>query len=157
MKYPPAPAKRVVETLHSHKIVDNYRLFEDPTNPQVKKWVDEQNRLCEKSIPKALRTRLAKALQKQFEHKGVHVPGKRGELYFWSERQPKEDQWVLYFKKGLKGKPQSLIDPNKLSTKNRIVSLYELQNRPLFGLRPVGWRQRNRHLKSHGGRYWQRH
>src|SRR5205814_8535008 len=86
-------------------------------------WVDEQNRLCEKSIPKAIRTRLAKALQKQFEHKGVHVPGKRGEFYFWSERQPKEDQWVLYCKKGLNGKPQKVIDPNKLSTKNRIVTL----------------------------------
>ena len=123
MNYPAAPKKKVVETKFGYKIVDEYRLFEKPENPKVKKWVDAQNKLVNEEISTSLRRKFTAELKKQFNLRVTGTPVRLGSKYFWQERQPKEDQFVLYYKEGLSGAKHKLIDPNKLSTKDKIVSL----------------------------------
>jgi prolyl oligopeptidase len=122
MRYPVTRIENVIETIHGIKIKDPYRWLEDD-NKEVTDWVDKQNEQVEQFIPQNLRKKLENKIKANFAFPTINAPNKKGELYFWTERQPDEQQMVLYVKKGLKGVKKELINPNKLTDKDKIFSL----------------------------------
>jgi prolyl oligopeptidase len=122
--YPSTPKKELTETIHGYRIVDNYRWLENSEDATVKKWITAQNGLTDEIIPKKPRLLLENKLQRSYYFPTINVPFPCGDLYFWRERQPEQDQNVLCVRKGLRGKKRILVDPNQL-TKNsdHIISL----------------------------------
>ena len=45
-----APTKIIVDSLYSHKIVDEYRNFEDKNDLEVKNWIDKKRNEYFKTI-----------------------------------------------------------------------------------------------------------
>ena len=60
MKYPSTPVKKHVETIHGHRIIDNYRWLERNTSSNVKKWIDAQNKLVDQVVPRKLQVNFEK-------------------------------------------------------------------------------------------------
>ena len=131
---PPLPARRddVVETLHGHAIVDPYRWLEDGDSPAVAAWTDRENAYTERvlgSLPG--RTALESRLWSLYETGSLGAPvprplgrragargardGATGWRYFYTRREGKQNQPVLYLRDGLAGTDRSLVDVNALA------------------------------------------
>ncbi|HEX7503242.1 MAG TPA: S9 family peptidase, partial [Acidobacteriota bacterium] len=114
--YPPTRKGDVVDYYHGTKVADPYRWLEDDNAPEVKAWVEEQNRLTFSylnGIP--CRPGIAKRLEELFNYPRYSAPFRVGDYYFFSKNDGLQNQWVIYFQKGLGGAPQVFIDPNALS------------------------------------------
>ncbi len=115
MNFPITKKDEVKEIIHGYGVLDPYRWLEDWSNPAVKKWSDEQNSFLMDNIDLDKKEIFTRELIKNFEVTNFsnYFPC-RGK-YFYTERKPGENQFVLYVKNGLDGNPIELINPNKLS------------------------------------------
>jgi prolyl oligopeptidase len=116
--FPPPPPTRkqdLVEELHGVKVADPYRWLEESGDPEVKAWVEAQNRHARallESFPERgeIRRRVEELLSVRVS--GLPVPRKG--RYFFTRREPSQQQGVLYVQEGLKGAPRVLVDPNPI-------------------------------------------
>lgn len=115
---PVAPVMPVTEDYFGTPVTDNYRYFEDQTNPQVQAWMKGQAdyaRSVLDSLPgrRALLDRVTaidKTLVVVFD-----VQQRRGR-YFYQKRRPEDQIAKLYYRDGLKGAEHLLLDPASLGT-----------------------------------------
>lgn len=122
IKYPRTTVRRVVDSIHGHKVVDPYRWLENSKSKAVIKWVEEQNAITNKIISSKLRETFASGVKRHTYFPFIGIFYKTGPFYFNWERQPDQQQSVLFIRKGLQGKKRVLIDPNTLS-KDKTVSI----------------------------------
>ena len=111
--YPVARKGDVVEDHFGTKIADPYRWMEDVDAPEVKSWVEAENKLTFdylRAIPqwKAIRSRLGELLV----YERVSAPTKRGPYSFFTRFDGVRNQAVWYVKEG--NKERVLLDPNTL-------------------------------------------
>lgn len=121
-KYPVTRIEPVTNTLHGAKVTENYRWLEQGGSPDVKAWTKQQNELTHQQLKTQGFTAFREELARDFKAVMFTNPRPVKGAYFWEERQPDEDQWVLYTKRGLDGQPQKLIDTNQMST-DKTISL----------------------------------
>jgi prolyl oligopeptidase len=127
MSIPPPPATRVepvTETLHGVAVTDPYRWLEgdnsDPqrmgqVTPAVTGWTDAQNaytRAVLDTLPG--RAALEQRLRPLMEVGSVSAPIVRAGRYFFSKREGRQDQPVWYWREGVRGATQTLLDPQQL-------------------------------------------
>ena len=110
----------VTDVLHGTTIVDNYRWLEgdnsDPKQmgkitPEVTTWTDQQNaqtRSVLDNLPG--RKELEERLRPLMEIGAVTSPVMRGDRYFYTKREGKENQPKIMLRKGSSGEPQVLLD-----------------------------------------------
>jgi prolyl oligopeptidase len=122
---PPVETRRdpVVEVLHGQKIADPYRWLEEGDAPEVAAWTEAQNahtRRVLDAVPG--RARLEERLWQLHEIGSLGppvprpLPGRRGRWrYFYTRRDGKQNQPVLYVRDGLEGTDRPLVDVNALS------------------------------------------
>ena len=115
---PVAPELPVTDDYFGTPVTDNYRYFEDQTNPQVQAWMKGQAdyaRALLDSLPgrRALLKRVTAIDRTLVE---VFAVQQRGERYFYQKRQPEDQIAKLYYRDGLKGVEHLLLDPDKLGT-----------------------------------------
>ncbi|HEY4184110.1 MAG TPA: prolyl oligopeptidase family serine peptidase [Polyangia bacterium] len=124
---PTVPASRkdaLVETLHGEAIADPYRWLEDETAPEVKAWTAAQTaytRLALDALPG--RVALEKRFWELYEigSLGTPVPRPHGPArqrawrYFYTRRDGKQNQPVLYARDGRDGTDRILVDVNALA------------------------------------------
>jgi prolyl oligopeptidase len=120
---PPPIATRidaVVETIHGVAIADPYRWLEDAGSPEVQRWTDQQNALTRQTLD-AFPGRQALAERFWQLHEigslGAPVPRHRGKSrrYFYTRRDGKQNQPVLYVRDGSAGADRALVDVNALA------------------------------------------
>jgi prolyl oligopeptidase len=114
--YPQTKKVDVVDDYHGTRVADPYRWLEDDNAPEVKAWVEEQNRVTFSylnGIP--CRPEIARRLEELFNYPRYSAPFRVGDYYFFSKNEGLQNQSVIYFQKGLDGAPQVFIDPNALS------------------------------------------
>jgi len=115
----------VTETVQGTEITDPYRWLEDQNSAQTRVWIDAQNAYTD-SILAAVpgREALRKKVEALLKIETMSSPVERNGRYFFTRRQPDQDQPVLYMRQGLDGKDQLLVDPLVLSPRHTIsVSL----------------------------------
>lgn len=120
---PKTEVDNVVEIIHNQKVEDPYRWLEDADGEKVKKWVEEQNeytRLFLDSL--SARQKIRKRLEQLFSIGSIGSPQIHKDRYFYTRREGKQNQPILYARWGLGGKEKVLIDPNTLD-KEGLVSL----------------------------------
>jgi prolyl oligopeptidase len=115
-RYPATRVDKAVETLHGVEVADPYRWLEAVESAEVHEWVTAQNAITREHLDKfpgraAIRGRLEELLSVG----SITTPAVRGRRYFYTRREGKQNQPVLYLREGLDGKDRVLIDPNTLS------------------------------------------
>ena len=126
MPTPQIKTKRdnIVDEMHGIKIADPYRWLEDSDSAEVKDWIKNQNRLVDESLKDDIFNIFSDELAKNFKTTTFSNPVPVDGRYFYVERQPDEDQNVLYVKKGLDGKPMKIYDPNGKREGNTVTIDY---------------------------------
>ena len=119
------PATRTVDasdTLFGVKVNDPYRWLEDGKAPEVKAWLDAQNKVT-RSYLDALpgRDALAKRYGELLHIETISAPGRSGDKYFYMKRHADQEKAVLYWRSATdpNAPEHVLIDPNAfLATNN---------------------------------------
>lgn len=116
LEYPESKRLDLVETLHGVSVPDPYRWLEEMESPDVKAWVEAQNKLTFGylgAIPErdAVRERVRELIN--FERYSVPVQ-EAGKLFF-TRNDGLQPQAVLYVQDSATAEPRVLLDPNKLS------------------------------------------
>jgi prolyl oligopeptidase len=115
--YPQTKKVDVVDDYHGTQVADPYRWLEDDNAPEVKAWVEEQNRVTFGYLNGiSCRPGIAKRLEELFNYPRYSAPFRVGAYYFFAKNDGLQNQSVIYFQKGLDGEAQVFIDPNTLST-----------------------------------------
>ncbi len=120
MKPPKTKKEDIVDEVNGIKITDSYRWLEDGDNTEVKEWINAQNQYTDFFLRNKNQEEFSKELIKNFRVVNFSNPVPVGGRYFYTERQPEEDQMVLYAKDGLNGTPIKLVDPNGKKKGNTI-------------------------------------
>jgi prolyl oligopeptidase len=123
----PTKEKVVKETIHGVEISDPYRWLEGDENgkatPEVKKWTEEQNARTREILDHLPgREKLEKRLAEVMQMRAIRAPEMAANRYFYTKREGRQNQAVLYMREGANGAPRELIDANKLD-KDGLVTL----------------------------------
>ncbi|HSE31058.1 MAG TPA: prolyl oligopeptidase family serine peptidase [Pyrinomonadaceae bacterium] len=114
--YPESKKVEVVEEYFGTKVVDPYRWLEDETSPEVKSWVDAQNKVTFGYLDKIpYREKLKARLTQLINYPRINAPFRRGDTYFFTKNDGLQNQSVYYIQKGVNGTPEVFLDPNKFS------------------------------------------
>jgi len=97
-------------------IPDHYRWLEDGQNKRVQDWIMGQNKLTETSLKGDEFSGFESELIDSFKVTNFSEPIPVNGKYFYTERKPGEDQFVLYMKIGLNSKPIHGITIDQPST-----------------------------------------
>ena len=122
-KPPSTRSDSTVETIFGEKVEDPYRWLENAESEETKLWVEEQNRYT-RSILDSLpgRNQIKTRLEQLLSIGQIGTPQVyRGRL-FYTKREGKENQPILYLREGINGPEKVLVDPNALSREG-LVSL----------------------------------
>lgn len=116
MTYPQTRKVDQADEYFGTKVYDPYRWLEDDNSPETAEWVKGQNAVTFgylNQIPfrPALKQRLEQ-LVNFVKYGGAFQQA--GRVFFY-KNDGLQNQSVLYVQQGLEGKPEVLIDPNKLS------------------------------------------
>jgi prolyl oligopeptidase len=121
-EYPQTRKIDHVDTYHGTKVADPYRWLEDDTSPDTAAWIEAQNKVTFAYLDKIpYRAALRARLDKLYNYAKYSAPSRKGEYFFFRKNDGLQNQSVLYIQKGIDGKPEVLIDPNKLSDDGTVV------------------------------------
>jgi len=114
----------IVDEIHGIKISDPYRLLENPDSIETKEWIKIHNDEVDSTLKDNAFDIFTEELVKTFKVVNFSAPIPVNGKYFYTERQPDEDQHVLYVKNSLEGEPIKLIDPNGKRNGNTVTIDY---------------------------------
>ena len=117
IEYPISAKGDVVDTYHGKEVPDPYRWLEDDRSEETKNWVTEQNKVTFGYLDKiSYRAPWLKRMEEINNYPKYSSPTERGGYFYFSKNDGLQNQSVIYRQKGLDGKPEVVIDPNKFST-----------------------------------------
>ena len=114
--YPQAKTDSTVTNYSGTNVADPYRWLENDTAADVREWTKSENKVTHdylNQIP--FRDKIKTRLTEIWNYPKYSAPFKEGEYYFFFKNDGLQNQSILYYQKGLNGKPEVFIDPNKLS------------------------------------------
>ena len=98
------------------QVVDPYQWLEDGSSPETQQWVAEQLAYTRSILDKLPgRGPLHERIEHLLEIGNLGETQVGGEYYFHTRREGKENQPILYVRKGVGGKDETLVDANQLS------------------------------------------
>ncbi len=116
LHYPVTTKVDQVDTYFGVKVPDPYRWLEDDNSPETAAWVQEENKITFGYLEKIpYRLQIKKRLEELYNYPKYTAPFHKGPYYFFSKNDGLQNQSVLYVQKGMEGKPEVFLDPNKLS------------------------------------------
>ena len=125
MSLPKPPATKqqpVTDEYFGQKIVDPYRWLEDGSSPETQQWVSEQLAYTRSILDKLPgREKLHDRIEQLLEIGNLGETQVGGDYYFHTRRDGKQNQPVLYVRKGVDGKDEVLLDANQLSKDGTIA------------------------------------
>ena len=118
-----APATRtenVVDKIHGVEVRDPYRWLEDGDSPEVQTWTAAQNRSMRERLDAVPGRKWLEGRLWQWQETGsLGAPVVRGKgkasWHFYTRREGKQNQPVLYVREGRAGKDRVLLDVNQLA------------------------------------------
>ena len=126
IQYPVAKKENVVDDYNGVKVQDPYRWLEDDNSEETKTWVQKQNQVTFDYLSKIpYREKIRKRLEQMWNYPKYGAPFRKGDFYYFTKNDGLQNQAVWYRQKGLAGKPEVFIDPNKFSD-DGTVSLGEI-------------------------------
>ncbi|AKT40102.1 prolyl oligopeptidase family serine peptidase [Chondromyces crocatus] len=123
-RYPETPMRPVTTEYHGVRVVDPYQWLESPKDPEVDRWIEEQNRRTRTyfdALParKAVRDRVATMLN-AVSNAWYGVKYKGGRLFATKFQPPKQQPFLVTLKSPNDlASERILVDPNELDPKAR--------------------------------------
>ncbi len=114
MPIPHTKRDDLTELLHGISVSDPYRWLEDADSPEVKDWIAQQNAWTDANLRNQTQKMFSDELTRNFNVVNFTSPIPVNGRYFFTERQPGQDQMVLFVKNGLSGEPIELVNPNTI-------------------------------------------
>jgi prolyl oligopeptidase len=122
VKYPETKKVDTVDDYFGTKIADPYRWLENDTSKATAEWVKAENAVTFDYLSKIpFREKIRNRLTKIWNYPKYGVPFKEGPYYFFFKNDGLQNQAVFYFRKGLDGPANVLLDPNKLSADGTVA------------------------------------
>ncbi len=119
---PKAKVEPVEDTVQGHKIVDPYRYFENPNDPDTKLYVEEELNYTRSILdPLPGRDKINARLSQLLMIGTVGAPQLGGRYYFHTRREGNQNQPILYVREGLNGIDHSLVDANQMSADGTVA------------------------------------
>jgi prolyl oligopeptidase len=116
LTYPSTRTEKIVDRLHGVDVADPYRWLEDGNSKEVKDWVEKENAFTRSILDKSpARAAIQKRLSSLLDIGTVGTPTPVKGRYFYTKREGKQNQPVLYYRDGLHGEDHVLLDVNKLA------------------------------------------
>jgi prolyl oligopeptidase len=116
LTYPVTKKEKVEENYHGTTVADPYRWLEDDNSEATKQWVTDQNNVTFSYLDKInYRADWLKRLEEINNYPKYSSPSKQNEYFYFYKNDGLQNQSVLYRQKGLTGKPEIVLDPNKFS------------------------------------------
>ena len=119
--YPVARKTNQVDTYHGTQVADPYRWLEDDRSTETADWVKAENKVTFDYLAQIpYRKQFQDRLEQVYNYPKYSAPSRKGsgptgDWFYFSKNDGLQNQAVLYRQKGLDGKPELVIDPNKLS------------------------------------------
>jgi len=112
----------VEDTVHGHKIVDPYRYLENPGDHDTEQYVEQELAYTRSLLdPLPGREKINSRLAQLLPIGTVGVPQMGGKYYFYTRREGKQNQPVLYARERLNGTDRILVDVNKMSADGTVA------------------------------------
>ncbi|OIR14258.1 prolyl endopeptidase precursor [mine drainage metagenome] len=116
LKYPVTAKTDQTDNYFGTIVADPYRWLENDNSDSTKAWVKEQNTVTFNYLNQIpYRDGFKKRIETVSNYAKYSSPQKKGEWFYFYKNDGLQNQSVLYRQKGLDGKPEVVIDPNKLS------------------------------------------
>jgi prolyl oligopeptidase len=117
---PPTRTENVVENLHGVEVRDPYRWLENGESAEVRAWIEAQNHYLRARLDAVPgRKWLEERLWRWQESGSLGSPVVRGQgrhtRLFYTRREGKQNQPVLYVRQGANGKDRVLVDVNLMA------------------------------------------
>ncbi|MGF7216647.1 prolyl oligopeptidase [Spirosoma lacussanchae] len=117
LSYPATRKSDQADTYHGTSVADPYRWLEDDRSAETAAWVTAQNKVTFDYLAQIpYRRQFQTRLEQVYNYPKYSAPSRKGDWYYFSKNDGLQNQAVLYRQRGLDGKPEVVIDPNKLST-----------------------------------------
>ncbi len=114
--YPKAKTVDSVDNFFGTKVPDPYAWMENESDPDLKTWIREENKLTQNYLSKIpFRQEIYNHLKEIYNYQRESTPYKRGGKYFFYKNNGLQNQSVLYYSDSLGAKGKVLLDPNTLS------------------------------------------
>ena len=156
-KQPPL-AKKVphVTQIHNYTLKDDYFWLREKKNPEVVKYLEEENAYTEELMKstKELQEALYQEMLGHIKQTDLSVPSRIGDYYYYSRTEEGKQYPYMCRKKGsLDGKEELLLDLNKLAEGKTFLGLgsYSVSddgNLLAYSLDTTGYRQYTLHVKN---------
>ena len=115
-QYPKTRKVEQVDTYHGVAVPDPYRWLEDDNSAETASWVEAQNKVTFAYLERIpFRDALIKRVKALNDYEKYSAPFRKGPYVFFSKNDGLQNQSVLYYQRGMTGKPEVLIDPNTWS------------------------------------------
>jgi prolyl oligopeptidase len=118
MESPPySQVEAVTEIFHGIPVTDPYRWLEDQESPRTRKWLAAQAQYARcyfASVP--ARARIRERVRELLDVETYESLLKVGNRYFFRKRLLGQEQHCIYFREGLNGQDELLIDPAARAT-----------------------------------------
>ena len=116
MKYPETKKDSTKDNYFGTTIADPYRWLENDTSAETKAWVIAENKVTQNYLEQIpYRPDIKKRLTALWNYPKESAPFKVGEYYFFTKNDGLQNQSIWFIKKGLDGKEEVFLDPNKLT------------------------------------------
>jgi prolyl oligopeptidase len=117
LKYPPTKKVPHTDKYFGVEVRDDYQWMEDQTNPDLKTFVQEQNKVTQDYLNKIpYRDKIRDRLTEIMNYPKYSAPFKKGEYYYFYKNDGLQNQSVIYRQRELKSEPEVFLDPNEFST-----------------------------------------
>ncbi|HKI37510.1 MAG TPA: prolyl oligopeptidase family serine peptidase [Gemmataceae bacterium] len=151
--YPATRTDDVVETLHGVAVADPYRWLEDGDAPAVREWVQKQNAFTRTVLDKLpARDKVHERLGALLDVGTLGTPAPRKGRLFYTARQGKQNQPILYVRDRRGGEQRVLLDPNKLAADGTVALDWWYPSRDgkllAYGLSKNGNEQSTLHVRD---------
>jgi prolyl oligopeptidase len=116
LSYPETKTVPQVDVYFGDTVPDPYRWLENENSPETAAWVEAQNKVTFGYLEKIpYRAAVKSRLEALYNYPRYGAPFRKGEYFFFSKNDGLQNQSVRYIQKGLDGKAEVLLDPNKFS------------------------------------------
>jgi len=122
LQYPKTHRDQKVDNYFGTKVPVPYNWMESLNSPQVKKWVQEENKVTFSYLDKIpIRNWMHDEYKKLYNYEKVGVPDMEAGKLFYRKNSGLQNQSVIYEQATPGSKPRVLLDPNKLSPDGSIA------------------------------------
>ena len=153
---PVAPVIEHRETRHGTTVIDNYFWLREKSNPEVIKYLEQENAYTEAMTKelKPFEDALYTEILSHIKQTDLSVPVQRGDYYYYSRTEEGKQYPIQCRKKGdLEAKEEVLLDLNQLGQGKKFVGLGAFvvsddQNLLAYTIDYVGYRQFSLQVKD---------